>query len=142
MTGLCYWGIAVVVVGVEGGCEEDTVCIPPCCDDSACLVLSCLVLSYCVVGCGMAGCVVSSLVFSLLSVFPLSFPLVGGVRGSARAALRARTLSPNTIASLLLLALSSLCPPLFFIIRLSCYCGMAVCDSPCVGVLCWHDCDG
>lgn len=67
------------------------------------------------------------------SLFFLSSPLLCvGVRGSARAALRARTLSPNTIASLLLLALSCflfsslLCPPHFFVPRLSCYCGMAV----------------
>ena len=72
------------------------------CNDSACLVLS-----HCVVGCGIAvvcggvceGCVVSSLLFLFL---PLSLPLCVGVRGSARAALRARTLSPNTIVSPLL----------------------------------------
>ena len=46
-----------------------------------------------------------------------------GVRGSARAALRARTLSPNTFVSPLLLALSCfLCPSLFFPRRLSYYC--------------------
>ena len=49
-----------------------------------------------------------------------------GVRGSARAAMRARTLSPNTIASLLLFVFplfsflfSFLCFPLFFIVRFS-----------------------
>ena len=49
-------------------------------------------------------CVVSLLVLScsLLSSLLFSFPLRVGVRGSARAALRARTLSPNTIASSLL----------------------------------------
>jgi len=36
-------------------------------------------------------------VCSLSSSSSLSFPLCVGVRGSARAALRARTLSPNTI---------------------------------------------
>lgn len=74
------------------------------CDDSACLVLLC-----CVVGCGMA--VVCVGVWSrCLSSFSFSFSvfLVVGVRGSARAALRARTLSPNTIVFPLLLVLSSL----------------------------------
>ena len=80
---------------------------------------------------------VSLLVFLFSPSFsPLPLPLCVGVRGSARAARRARTLSPNTIV------FSSLYSPPFFIIRLSCYCGMAAGDSPCVGVLCWHDCDG
>nr|DAV86580.1 MAG TPA: hypothetical protein [Caudoviricetes sp.] len=71
VTGLCYCGIAVMVcVGWKGGvcCLRAAITIWWC---VSCLVLSCLVL------------------FSLLFV---------GVRGSARAALRARTLSPNTIA--------------------------------------------
>ena len=83
-----------------------------------------------------------------LSSSSLCLPLllfVVCVRGSARAALRARTLSPNTIASPLLFALSLPLPlPLsspFFPVRFSSV-GMAVGDSPCVGVLCWHDCDG
>lgn len=47
------------------------------------------------------------------SLLCLSLFLCVGVRGSARAALRARTLSPNTIASLLLLVCSLLsCPRL------------------------------
>lgn len=70
-------------------------------------------------------CVVSSFVF----LFSLPLPLCVGVRGSARAALRARTLSPNTIVSPLLLALSSLlfllCSSSFFMPRLSVF-GMAV----------------
>nr|DAE80138.1 MAG TPA: hypothetical protein [Caudoviricetes sp.] len=80
----------------------------------------------------------------LLFLLPLSSSCVG-VRGSARAALRARTLAPNTIAfslvvccvffSLLLPAFPP--PPVFPVI------GMADGEgSPCVGVLCWHDCDG
>lgn len=84
------------------------------CDDSACLVLS-----YCVVGCGMAGGLVACLSslqpsssFSLASLSLLS--VFVGVRGSARAALRARTLSPNTIASSAHCSSSLLSAPLFF----------------------------
>ena len=55
----------------------------------------------CVVGYGMAveGEGVRVCIVSLLCLLPLlpSLPLCVGVRGSARAALRARTLSPNTI---------------------------------------------
>nr|DAK80331.1 MAG TPA: hypothetical protein [Caudoviricetes sp.] len=88
---------------------------------------------------GLCGLVVCLLLSSLC--LPLPLPFCVGVRGSARAALRARTLSPNTIASLLLCSLLSVprfssCPAFLR------YCGMAVGDSPCVGVLCWHDCDG
>lgn len=58
------------------------------------------VLSYCVVSCGMAVVWVRVCGVSL-SVFPCFFVFLSsscvGVRGSARAALRARTLSPNTI---------------------------------------------
>ena len=83
------------------GCISQGVCVVMAvCDDSACLVLS-----YCVVGCGMAMCVCFVACLPLLC---LPLPLCVGVRGSARAALRARTLSPNTIASPLLLALSCL----------------------------------
>lgn len=73
-----------------------------------------------------------------------SVSLVGGVRGSARAALRARTLSPNTIAFPLVACLLSsvfcLLPASpFFDPRLS-YCwNGGGCDSPCVGVPSWHD---
>ena len=75
-----------------------------------------------------------------------SLPLRVGVRGSARAALRARTLSPNTIVSplcflvvlvspsLLFSSLPAFLPPLSLSII-----GMAVGDSPRVRVLCWHD---
>ena len=76
--------------------------------------------------CGMAGCVVSVFVFSVSSpLFPLLPPLllsfVGGVRGSARAALRARTLSPNTIVSLLFYCLFFFlsATPRFSLFRLS-----------------------
>ena len=57
----------------------------------------------------MRGCAVSLLVSSSSCLSLLV--VVVGVRGSARAAQRARTLSPNTIASPLLLALSSLLAP-------------------------------
>ena len=64
----------------------------------------CVVLLCCVVGCGMAGCEgVWSRSFVFLVVLSSSsfclplLLLVVSVRGSARAALRARTLSPNTI---------------------------------------------
>ena len=94
---------------------------------------------------------VSSLVFLLFHhplassffLFPFPFPFCGGVRGSARAALRARTLSPNTIVSSLLCSLlSSLfsAPP-----RLSSRPAFPFIvewrrgDSPCITVLCWHD---
>ena len=86
----------------------------------------------------MRGCAVSLLVYSS-SCLSLIVVVVG-VRGSARAAQRARTLSPNTIVFLLLCSFLSV-PRLFsllFVPRLSAF-GMAVCDSPCVGVLCWHD---
>ena len=99
-------------------------------------VLSCLVVLSCVLrnGGGVLWCVVSLLVFSVFSVF--SFLFCRGVRGSARAALRARTLSPNTVvfsfpiacsfssffSSFFLLSFaSSLFLPLFF-----CVFGMAV----------------
>lgn len=55
----------------------------------------------------------------LLSVFSLPFLLCVGVRGSARAALRARTLSPNTIASSLVACLSLSLFLFFFAPRLS-----------------------
>ena len=95
-------------------------------------------------GGGAMGCVVSLSVSSRLFLFLFFFSLRAGVRGSARAALRARTLSPNTIVfplfllSAHLVFLSFAHPP-FFTLRLSCYCGMAGGGSPCVGVLCWHD---
>ena len=89
------------------------------------------------------GCValVVCFVFLVLLLFIFLFLLLSvGVRGSARAALRARTLSPNTIASLLLCSL-------FSVSRLSSRPAFPVIVEwrwglPCVGVLCWHDCDG
>lgn len=147
VTGLCHCEIAVMVcVGRKGvWCLLSAVnscvlwCVFQC---GVCVVLSYLVVLWnggCVGVCGLVAC----LPLLFVSFLPLPFPLCVGVRGSARAALRARTLSPNTIAFSLLCSLfsSSRAPP-FFVLRLSCYCGMAVCDSPCVGVLCWHDCDG
>ena len=81
---------------------------------------------------------------SLSSPLLLSLPSssCAGVRGSARAALRARTLSPNTITVLVSLVaclffprLAFLRVPLFF-----CVFGMAVvCGSPCVRVFGGHD---
>lgn len=54
----------------------------------------------CVVGCGMAvGCARGVWSRRLSSSFSSLLSLRVGVRGSARAALRARTLSPNTIVS-------------------------------------------
>ena len=52
---------------------------------------------------------------AFLSFF--SLPLCVGVRGSARAALRARTLSPNTIASPLLCSLFSSLLPAFLLLE-------------------------
>ena len=88
-------------------------------------------------GGGVMGCVVLVVHLSLF-LFSSSLPFAVGVRGSARAALRARTLSPNTIVFSLVACLlfsSSLRAPLFLVF------GMAVCDSPCITVLCWHDSD-
>ena len=109
----------------------------------------------CVLRNGGGGCVgrksgaygvryaVSQFIRSLPLLLPL-LPFVIGVRGSARAALRARTLSPNTtVCSLFLLFLfSSLLPSSFFVSRLSVF-GMAVgVCLPCVGVFGGHDGDG
>ena len=81
-----------------------------------------------------------------LSSFFSSFSsllFVVGVRGSARAALRARTLSPNTIVFLapycsLLLFLP---PPPFFFLRLSIVRSGGV-RLPCITVFGGHDGDG
>ena len=86
-------------------CLLSTVYASLCCVGSACLI---------VLGCGIAGCGVgvmfsvllsSSLpcLSSLSSLSSSSLFFAVGVRGSARAALRARTLSPNTIVFLLFL---------------------------------------
>ena len=75
--------------------------------------------------------------------FSFFLSLCCGVRGSARAALRARTLSPNTIVfPLCVLSCSLFSSSLLFHHPLFFCCGMAVCVLPCVGVLCWHDGDG
>ena len=117
VTGLCHCGIAVwVCVGVERRGAFHSRCG--------------------VWNGGVCGCVVLS--FVLFCLVCLSFSLfVVGVRGSARAALRARTLSPNTIV-----CLSSV----LFTVRFL-YCPPFVCWNgggglPCVAVLCWHDGDG
>ena len=73
-----------------------------------CQLFMCCVVLCCAVGCGMAGGSRCSS-FSSLCLPLLLF--VVGVRGSARAALRARTLSPNTIALPLLRSLLSALPP-------------------------------
>ena len=77
---------------------------------------SCRIVLWVVEWRGVQGGAVSSLVLLSLSS---SSPLCVGVRGSARAAMRARTLSPNTIAFLLLFALSLLSCLLFSAPRLS-----------------------
>lgn len=72
------------------------------CGGSAHCVLSCFVVSCC--GLWNGGvCVVCGVCSVLLASLPLSSLscLCVGVRGSARAALRARTLSPNTTVSFL-----------------------------------------
>lgn len=68
-----------------------------------CVVLLC---------CGMAGGSLFVSLFPLLSSLFLPFPLCVGVRGSARAALRARTLSPNTTVLPCCLVFSCLSSPL------------------------------
>lgn len=78
----------------------------------------------CVLSCGLRnGGVWGGVLSCCLSSSSLCLPLLlfaVGVRGSARAAVRARTLSPNTIASSSCCVFSSLlCSPLFFAIRLS-----------------------
>lgn len=80
-----------------------------------------------------------------LFVFSSSFylRLVGGVRGSARAALRARTLSPNTTVSSVYCFSSSssllLSVPRSSFLFAFLFVGIAVGDSPRVTVLCRHD---
>lgn len=125
--GLCHCGMAVMVyVGAE---------------ERRCLLSA--VNSSCVAGCGIAGCegvhglVCLVLLLSCLCLLcPLSSPLfffVIGVRGSARAALRARTLSPNTIV----FSLPIVCPLVsflsssFFIPRFS-----SVSEWRCVPTMC------
>ena len=91
------------------------------CDDSVCLVLS-----HCVVGCGMAvgGCEsVWSRCLFFSSCLSLLFVLVFGV---VRAQLCEHARYPRTpLCSLVVFSL--LFSPPFFVPRLSCYCGMAVC---------------
>lgn len=90
--------------GLRGGCDGG----------------ACHVVSYCVALLTVEWRGVCGLVARLLFLFSLL--LCRGVRGSARAALRARTLSPNTIVfsrllavvfSSLSLAAFSRCPPFF-----------------------------
>ena len=133
--GLCCGGRAVV----RGG-----VCTPlmlwcvsrGVCDGSACLVLSCCVLWWNDGARGVCG---------LVSSLPLPLVLVFGV---VRAQLCEHARYPRTPLCFLvfLLLFSLLLLPAFLLLsftsRLSCYCGMAVGGSPCVSVLCWHDCDG
>ena len=123
----CGWGSAGVC-GVVCGLEWRWCLLP---------ILVCVVVCisvWCVLSCGMAvggvcgscclSCFVSSLFFLLLF-------LCAGVRGSARAALRARTLSPNTTVfpcCVLCLVLSSplpRSPPFFNSLPFFC-CRMAV----------------
>ena len=87
-------------------------------------------------GGGVWGCVVLVVLSCLSSVLFLFF-LAFGVRGSARAALRARTLSPNTIVFLLLSSLLS--SSFFSFFSPFFYVGMAVEGSPCVTVFGGHD---
>jgi hypothetical protein len=103
-----------------------------------------VVMSHCVVGCGMAvregcGLVVCLLLFSSFS--SSSFVLVFGV---VRAQLCEHARYPRTPLCPLVACSSSsffFSPP-FFTVRLSlCWNGGGG-DSPCVGVLCWHDGDG
>ena len=112
-------------------------CCNVCGGSGACRVALCCVLW----NGGGGGCVVSCLssLFPYSLLLPLLLPLCVGVRGSARAALRARTLSPNTIASSFVSSSLSLLLLAFSVSRLSSAAGMAVGDSPCVGVFGGHD---
>ena len=107
VSGLCHCGVAVTVcVGWKGGGVWCVVCGVWCLLFSinpSYVVVSTVVvvhvMLHCVVGCGMAVCEGRAWSRCLSSLFPFSsssFSCVG-VRGSARAAVRARTLSPNTI---------------------------------------------
>lgn len=72
--------------------------------NSLCVVVCVSVWCVCclvVLCCGLWNGGVCGLVLVFLFSLSSSSPLCVGVRGSARAALRARTLSPNTIVSLL-----------------------------------------
>lgn len=122
MAGLCHCGMVVMIVcGAEG-------CVVSAVHCQLCVLLwrvfqggVRVVLLCCVVGCGMAAgwcegvrsrCLFSS---SLCPPpLPLLLPLCVGVRGSARAALRARTLSPNTIVSSAYCSSSPPCSSPFF----------------------------
>ena len=73
--------------------------------------------------------------FSFLCLPLLLFVLVFGV---VRAQPCEHARYPRTPLCSLVVC-SPLYSPPFFVPRLSCYRGMAVCDLPCVGVLCWHD---
>ena len=137
LSGLCHCGIAVMVrVGRKGGGAMGARC------GVVCYVISC-----CIVGCGMAGCGAVCGLVALSSLFysPALFLFLSscvGVRGSARAALRARTSSPNTIVRSCCLVFSPL-----FLPRLSSCPAFLFLEwrwggSPCVGALCWHDGDG
>lgn len=72
-----------------------------------CLLFMCCGVRFSGVGCGMAVGVCVSLLVLLFPPSSSSSSRVG-VRGSARAAMRARTLSPNTIVFPLVVSLSSL----------------------------------
>lgn len=110
---------------LSGVCVVMTVC-----DDSACLVLS-----RCVVGCGMAGGVAC---LPFLFVFLFSSLLL--VFGVVRAQLREHARYPRTPLRLFCCVLFSL---LLVFLHAPPFCvwngGGGL---PCVGVLCWHDCDG
>ena len=103
----------------------DGVYMLPCCDDSACLALSCRVVLWVVEWRWCDGCVVLVACLPLLPVLFLSsflplflFVLVFGVVRAQP--LRARTLSPNTIVSLVcFVSSSSSSASPFFTVRLS-----------------------
>ena len=133
--------VVCVVAVLNGGrgvcCGVPVLCCPTLVLSCSPFVLShpsaCLLSQHCWFGC---VCVL------LVTVFLVLLPFVGGVRGSARAALRARTLSPNTIVSLVAFYSVLFLSPAFLLLSafLLCWNGGGVC-LPCVGALCWHDGD-
>ena len=113
-----------------------------CCLALPCIILASLLSVCCRVCCGWGsavGGVVSSFVF-LFSLSPSS-PLCWLVFGVVRAQPCEHARYPRTPLRLscCLLLFFAVLPAFLHTSPFFCCCGMAVGDSPCVGVLCWHD---
>lgn len=146
--GLCFCDRVVSLRNGGGGlCWVEGRVVSAVCCQLLCVVVCVLVWCVCclvVLCCGMAvgerecssRCLSCLSCLSLLLSFSSSF--VVGVRGSARAAMRARTLSPNTIVSSLLCSFlfSSLCSPPFFVPRFSLLFAFLLLEWRCVVTMC------